>query len=335
MEYIDIVTEMNNSDQIEATINSTDLIQTNKGNRSFIEANTIACSLSEIKKNHIIPVYIKDNETLISQTDFIETMMDSVREIYSDQTYLQPIVRVSHPMKGRIPEARYKSANELLEHEKTLYYERLAFAIEIPSIQCEIDGNILSLTVGGVKSYNQDNFYGKKGADEHFHIFIGFQNKVCTNLKIWNDGYISDLKVSSLGQLKTCINSMLEHYNSGYHIHQMQQLTNFSLTEKQFATVIGKCRMYQHLPFELKKEIPVLMFGDNQIGAVCKDFYKDKSFCRDSNGNINLWKLYNLFTGANKSSYIDNFLERLVNAFNLVEQIRFGLENKTDCWYLN
>jgi hypothetical protein len=70
------------------------------------------------------------------------------------------------------------------------------------------------------------------------------------------------------------------------------------------------------------------MFGDKQVSAVVKDYYRDESFCRDSSGNINLWKLYNLFTGANKSIYIDGFLDRSVNAFNFVEQVRHGWESK-------
>lgn len=92
--------------------------------------------------------------------------------------------------------------------------------------------------------------------------------------------------------------------------------------------------MYQYLPNEQKKNIPPLLFGDQQLGVVVKDHYKDSSFCRDANGNINLWKLYNLFTGANKSSYIDSFLERSANAFRLVEQIRYELEGGEGCWYL-
>jgi hypothetical protein len=93
--------------------------------------------------------------------------------------------------------------------------------------------------------------------------------------------------------------------------------------------------MYQHLPNEQKKDIPPLLFGDQQIGAVVKDYYKDNSFCKDEHGNINLWKLYNLFTGANKSSYIDSFLERSVNAFKLVEQVRYGLKSNGSSWYMN
>lgn len=93
--------------------------------------------------------------------------------------------------------------------------------------------------------------------------------------------------------------------------------------------------MYQHLPPALKQEIPQLLFGDNQISTICKDFYKDRSFCRNDSGDINLWKLFNLFTGANKSSYIDGFLDRSVNASYFVEKLQDALEHKTDNWYLN
>lgn len=64
------------------------------------------------------------------------------------------------------------------------------------------------------------------------------------------------------------------------------------------------------------------------MSAVVKDFYRDESFCRDDSGNINLWKLYNLFTGSNKSSYIDSFLDRSVNAYNFTEQIRWALKGR-------
>ncbi|MGI8950082.1 MAG: DUF3871 family protein [Chitinophagaceae bacterium] len=256
-------------------------------------------------------------------------------EIYDSENILSPNIRLSHPIKGRISEAKYKAASELLEHEKTLYYECMAFVIEIPSICDEIDGNVLSLCVGGVKSYTLDNLYNKKGADEHFKIFIGFKNTVCTNLCVWTDGYIGDLKVQSIGQLQACIRTLIENYNANFQMHQMRQLTEYSITEQQFATLVGKCRMYAHLPQQMKKNIPALMLGDTQLGIVCKDYYKDNSFCQDSDGNINLWRLYNLFTGANKSTYIDNFLDRNVNAYLFVEQLRFAFEKKTDNWFLN
>lgn len=302
---------------------------------TLIEANTIASSLSEIQKDHIIPVFVKDNEPLISQSDFIASTAEIVNEIFNGENISEPSVRVSHTIKGRVPEAKDKPASELLEWEKTLYYERMMFAIDIPSISDIIDGNRLSLTIGGVKAYSQDNLYGKKGTDQHFKVFIGFKNTVCTNLCVWTDGYMGDLKVNSIGQLQAAIKTLIESYNQNFHLHHLRQLCDFSLTEKQFAILLGRCRMYQHLPAQLKQDISPLLFGDNQIGAVCKDYYRDNSFCKDDVGNINLWRLYNLFTGTNKSSYIDSFLDRSVNAYNFTEQIKWGLEGKATSWYLN
>lgn len=303
--------------------------------KPFIQANTDSCSLEDIRDNQIIPVFHKDNEPLISQADFISASIEVLSNFYDREVILKPSIRVSHPIKGRVPEAKFKPANELYDHEKTIYYERMAFIIEIPSKSTEIDGNILTLTFGGVKAYNLDNLYTKKGSDEHFKIFIGFENRVCTNLCVWSDGYLNDLKVNSLGQLKASIRTMLESYNASYHLHSLRKLTEYSLTEHQFAQLIGRGRMYQHLPMDLKKEIPALLFGDNQLSMICKDYYRDESFSRDSDGNINLWRLYNLFTGANKSSYIDTFLEKSVNAFQFVEQIKRALEGKNTSWYLN
>jgi Domain of unknown function, B. Theta Gene description (DUF3871) len=303
--------------------------------KAFIEANTIATSLEEIKHIHTIPVFIKDNEPVISHHDFIDTTWQAVNDYFSGEQVLIPSIRLSHPVKGRIPEAKHKPAIELLEHEKTLYYERMAFVVEIPSIQFEIERNLLSLCVGGVKSYHLDNLNTKKGSDEHFKIFIGYQNKVCTNLCVWSDGYVGDVRVSSLGQLKGAVQTMLSNYNADFHLAEMRRLSKCFITESQFAHLLGRARIYQHLSIVEKENIPALLFGDNHIGTVCKDYYKDNSFCRDANGNINLWKLYNLFTGANKSSYIDSFLERGVNAYHFIEQIRLGLEGKASSWYLN
>ncbi|MCS6283675.1 MAG: DUF3871 family protein [Dolichospermum sp.] len=303
--------------------------------KPFIQANTISICQKELKDKHIIPVFIKDNEPVISQTDFIEITHSVVSEVYNREQILSPSVRLSHPVMGRIPDAKHKAASQLLEHEKTLYYERMAFVIELPSINSVIDGNTLSLTVGGVKAYNLDNLYNRKGSDEHFKVFIGFKNIVCTNLCVWSDGFRSDLKVKSIGELKASIRHLFESYSAQSQLQQMNQLTQYSITDQQFAQLVGKCRMYQHLPNQIKSNIPQMLLGDNQVGAICKDFYRDESFCRNEDGTISLWKLYNLFTGSNKSTYIDNFLDRSVNAYHFVEQIRFALQRKVYNWYLN
>jgi hypothetical protein len=140
--------------------------------------------------------------------------------------------------------------------------------------------------------------------------------------------------VRSEGMLRAHTRDLFQQYNQSFHLHHLKRLSEYSITEEQFAHLVGKCRMYNHLPSEIRKGITPVNFGDQQMGIVVKDFYKDESFCRDQYGNINLWWLYNLFTGANKTSYIDSFLDRSVSAYNLVEEIRWALDGKNS-WYLN
>ena len=302
--------------------------------RAFIEANTVPSNLLDINRSHIIPVFIKDNEPVISHGEFIGAAMNAVAEVYHGETILKPDIRLSHPIKGRIPEARNKPAKDLLEHEKTLYYERMAFVIEVPTIHSDIAGNRLNLTIGGVKAYNLDNLYAKSGADQHFKIFVGFKNMVCTNLCVSTDGYMADLKVKNIDMLIRSITMLLEDFQPVQFGKHLETLERYELTEQQFANLIGRCRMHKYLPENQAKQVPELLFGDGQINAVCKDYYNDHEFCSRS-GNINLWNLYNLFTGANKSTYIDNFLDRSVNAYQLTRSLQDALEHRESSWFLN
>jgi hypothetical protein len=116
----------------------------------------------------------------------------------------------------------------------------------------------------------------------------------------------------------------------------MRDFGKYGLTEHQFAQMIGRARLYQYLPSAQKKGIPALNFNDSQFNAVARDYYQDGSFCRDTNGDINLWKLYNLFTGSNKSSYIDSFLDRSVNAYTFTDSLLQALEHNSELsWFLS
>ena len=304
--------------------------------KGFIEANTIECSLVEIKQVHTIPVFIKDNEPLISQAEFIDATLQVAREVFEGETILAPSIRLSHEIKGRIPSAKDKPVSQLLDHEKTVYFERMAYIIEIPSISRVVDGCNLSLTIGGVKSYNQDNLYSRKGSsDENFKIFIGFKNSVCTNLCVSSDGFISNLRVSDINQLKINIRGLLQNFNHHYFYNSLENLSQYSITEEQFARLVGRCKMYAHLPKAVQNTIPQMMFGEAQLTTVVRDYYNDNSFCKNDDGTINLFKIYNLFTGANKSSYIDSFVDKGVNAFSFVYAIKMALDEKQQNWFLN
>ena len=302
----------------------------------FIEANTENVSLSHLKEDCIIPVFTKDNEITLSHQEFIETVLEAVSQVFGNETIESPEIRTSHLIRGRTPDALHVPAKELLDHQKTMYYERMAFCVKIPSIAQDVGGNRLELTIGGVRAYNQENLYNKK-TYEKFKFFIGFKNMVCCNLCISTDGYQSEIKAMSNYDLLEKVKLTMQQYKMEEHIATLRNLNNFQLSEREFAQIIGKSKLYNYLPKNEKALIPELLLNDGHINAVAKDYYNDESFCRDTNGDINLWKFYNLLTGSNKSSYIDTFLDRGVNAFDFSKGISNALSdsNSNYSWFLS
>ena len=301
----------------------------------FIEANTKNISLSVLKNDCIIPVFSKDNEKTIAHQEFIDITFNSIAKVFPHHTIELPEIRTSHQIKGRTADAIHKSVNELLDHEKTQYFERMAFIIRIPSITETINGQELSLVVGGVRAYNKENLYSRKSY-EKFQVFIGFQNMVCCNLCISTDGFKEKIRVGSLEELQSKISDLIQSYNAEKHLEAMKKLSEQTMTEQQFAQLIGKARLYNYLPKEEKAVIPELMLIDSQISTIAKDYYNDVNFNRNDDGTINLWNVYNLFTGANKGSYIDSFLSRNVNAFDFSNGLAETLKgNNSYEWFLN
>ena len=303
--------------------------------KPFIEANTLEVELNHLKNDCIVPVFSKDNERTISHNEFIEVAHECASKVFPHHHFDAPEVRVSHIVKGRVPSAVNKPVKELLDHERTIYYERMAFIIRIPSITENINGNDIALTIGGVRAYNQENLYSKK-TFEKFKFFIGFQNKVCCNLCVSSDGFVDDLRADSYIGMRAKLLEVLKAYQAENHLNSMKQLSQESLTEHQFAQLIGKARLYNYLPKNDKLQIPELLLNDGQISTVAKDYYQDESFCRNDNGDINLWSVYNLLTQANKSSYIDTFLDRNVNSFEFSKGLAKALNGDSSYhWFLS
>lgn len=309
-------------------------VPASQGSR-FLEANTEEVSWKEMRDRHVIPVFLKDNEPAISHCEFVEVVSQAAQECFGMSEFPYADIRVSHPVKGRVYEARHKKAQDLLPSEKTIYYERMAFMISIPSVQDEVSGNLLQLSIGGVKAYHLDNLNSTKGTVEHFKVFIGFKNTVCTNLCVSTDGVKLDLKVRSVEELYQQVMILLENFNPVSFLRNMASLTAYDLEEQQFAQIIGRCRMYQFLPKDLRSEIPELLINDTQVSRIVEAFYQDTNFSRSSNGSIDLWRFFNLFTGANKHSYIDKFLERGVNGWDFTNRVRGVLDDSyPDFWYM-
>lgn len=305
----------------------------NSSKTKFIEANTLKVSLSHLKEDCIIPVFAKDNETTISHYEFITTVQEVLGEILGDSSQLNLDIRVSHVIKGRIPSAIGKPAKELLEHEKTIYYERMAFVIEIPQIFEVINGNRINLCVGGVRAYNQENLFSKKSI-EKFKVFVGYQNTVCTNLCISTDGLKADLRVGSTMELKQKVYELFHSYDRQSHVNTMRDMLNYKISEEEFAHFIGKMKMYNYQSKEVKKDLFPITVTDSQINSIVKDYHNDIDFMKDSDGTIHFWNLYNLFTEANKSTYIDSNLERNANAYEFMQYLTKFRKHNQVSWYL-
>ena len=324
----------------------------------FINANTTEVDIQHLKNDCIVPVFSKDNELTVSHPVFIETVYKAAQEFFRNEQIDTPEIIVSHIIKGRIPEAIHKPANQLLESDKTIYYERMMFCFEIPTIHEDIEGNRLNLTIGGVRSYNHENLYSRKGVEkfkvfitgvraynhenlmskkgtEHFSVAIGFRNQVCCNLCTFTDGYQSDLRAMNHYDLFRGVMDLFSKYDANKHLRFMQEFQKYSLTEHQFAQFLGKSRMYQCLPSKEKRMLPNMEMTDSQINTIARNYYIDENFAKEGN-SISMWRVYNLLTGANKSSYIDNFLDRSLNATQLTEGLSRAVQGDSEYrWFID
>ncbi len=325
MELTAMTQQLVSNHEIESSISN---------NNNFIEANTQQVSLSHLKKECLIPVFAKDNENTIPHFEFIDAVRSEAQKLFPEGTVMMPNIRTSHMIKGRIPSAIGKPAKELLEHEKTLYYERMAFMVEIPHIHTHINNQKLNLTVGGVRSYSEQNLFSKKSI-EKFKIFIGFKNMVCCNLCIATDGLKDDLRVSSIDELKSKSRELFLSYNQDAQIDTLRQMQDYCINQEQFAHLVGKMKLYHHLDKTQKQRLFELNTTDSQINTIIKNYVDDDNFGADSNGYITLWNLYNLFTDSSKSIYIDNFLSRNCNTYEFVNHLGKSLKNHEDNYFLH
>ena len=153
---------------------------------------------------------------------------------------------------------------------------------------------------------------------------------------VFTDGYKGELRVTSTRELYQRVMELFNQFNAGKQIHLMQQLCNSSLSTHQFSVILGKMRLYQYLPMRLQRNIPRLLITDTMINNVAKSYITDENFSSYGT-DINMWKFYNLLTGANKSSYIDTFLDRSLNASEIAMGINGALNNRDERyrWFID
>lgn len=300
---------------------------------NFLEANTNAITFEELAEQCVVPTWA-NQELTISHQDFISTVHDAACNIFAGETINNPEIRVSHIVRGRIPSALNKRSSELLESEKTQFYQRLAFAFTIPSLHECINGQRLELCVGGVRNYSDLNLYRANRGMEKFTVFIGWRVNVCSNQVLTGEGVKLSFEVMSLHDLYKAVLDLFYNFNLDNDIQLLQSLTQMRLSETQFAQIVGRMRLYQALPSHLQRELPKLLITDSQINNVCRDYYSNPNFgTKDS--SISMFDFHNLLTEANKSSYIDSYVQRAINATDVTVGISRALQGDSEySWFL-
>ena len=302
-------------------------------NVNFLEANTNAISLDELAEQCVVPTWA-NQELTISHQDFINTVHDAACNIFAGETINTPEIRVSHIVRGRIPSALGKRSSELLESEKTQFYQRLAFAFTIPSLHECIAGQRLELCIGGVRNYSDLNLYRANRGMEKFTIFIGWRVNICSNQVLTGQGVRLALEVMSIHDLYKAVLELFYNFNMDRDIQLLQSLTQTRLSETQFAQIVGRMRLYQALPSYQQRKLPKLLITDSQINNVCRDYYSNPNFGAKNN-TISMFDFHNLLTEANKSSYIDSYVQRGMNATEVTVGICKALQGDSEySWFL-
>ena len=314
--------------------NATIITDAPKSAVSFLEANTDAITIEELANKCVVPTWA-NQELTIAHQDFISCVHEAAKDFYQGEVVNAPDIRVSHIVRGRIPQALGKKASELLECEKTQFYQRLAFAFTIPTIWETVRGEKLELCIGGVRNYSDLNLYRATKGIEKFSVFVGWRVRICSNQVLTGEGVKFNIEVTNTSELYRHVLELFHSFNPAKEIHLLQSLSDTYLTETQFAQIVGRMRMYQALSPGGQKQIPRLLITDSQINSVCRDFYNSEHFGVKDNA-ISLFDFHNLLTESNKSSYIDTYPNRAVNATEVsvgLNNVMQGLDNRY-AWFL-
>lgn len=306
---------------------------------NFIEGPSHEVTMEELTYKNIIPTFC-DNTLTISHQKFIETTRKAAEVIFGQGNITPAETRCSHPIIGRIPSAQHKKASELRDDEKTLFYQRLAWIAHITTLTSSINGQQVSLTIGGTRSYSEDKLYARQNP-QHFRVFIGFRVRVCSNMMLTTDG-ISDtmLCMTEMDVFQKAF-ELFNRFNEVKEstLYNLEALNNTWLTQEQFCKIIGRLRLYQALPNTQQKQLPQILLGDSVVNAATKEYIKNPNFgMGDSDGSISCWQLMQLLNEAVKNSYSDLWIDRNANCTTFATGISNALNGNDSqgySWFLN
>lgn len=305
---------------------------------NFIEGPSHEISMEELTYRNIIPTF-SDNSLTISHQKFIETTRKAAEVIFGQGNVTQAETRCSHPIIGRLPSAQHLKASELRDDQKTIFFQRLAWIAQICNFTSSINGQSVSLTIGGTRSYHEDKLYARQNP-QHFRIFIGFRVRVCSNMMLTCDGVSENLLCMTEADIFQHAFNLFQHFNEVKEatLYNLEALNNTWLSQEQFCKIIGRLRLYQALPNSQQKALPQILLGDSVVNAATKEYIKNPNFgMGDGDGSISCWQLMQLLNEAVKNSYSDLWIDRNANCTTFASGIANALNGNDDSygWFLN
>ena len=298
----------------------------------FITANSEELS-KEILKRDIVPVFSRSDDAAISSIQFIEACEAAMRDFYIGETVDPAMIRGSHIIRGKKMEYICVPKEQLTDEMTTHYYERVIFAIEVPTIYEDVDNNRLVLSLVGFKNYGLDNFRGNRNC-QHFSVAVSLKNTVCENGCIFSEN-IKHILATSPAEIYQAVMELLSDYDLQRQTNALKTLSSAWMTKEQFIYLLGAMRYYSYLSISQQRNIPQILITESQWNNVARQFICDKHF-KGGNDGIDMWRFYNLITGSNKNVYLHTYLDRAANAADIAIGLSEALTGQPSAynWFL-
>ena len=306
---------------------------------NFIESNTAAISLEDLATKCIVPTF-GDMSLTISHQNYMASVCKAAEEVFGPLTPIE--CRVSHPIIGRVPSALYKKPSEVLDSEKTLFYQRLAWISHVRGLSRQINGQTVFLTIGGTRAYSEDRLYGRLSAQK-FKIFVAWSVKVCSNQMIQcsgNSGTIECLTEADIFQKAYQLFRGFDPEKED-NLKLLENLHQTRISQELFCSIVGRLRLYQALGTEQQKSLPEIELGDQCINSAVRGYAGGNpnfGLSESGDGSISCWDLMNLLNESVKAVYIDSWITRNQNATDFaigIQKAIRGEDTEGYSWFLN
>lgn len=303
---------------------------------NFIESNTQAITIEELATRCIVPTF-SDNSLTIAHQNAIAAVYKAAEDVFGELT--PPECRVSHAINGRVASAIHKPAKDLTDEEKTIFYQRLAFVAHVKSLTRIVAGQPVELTIGMCRAYNEDKLYSRK-SPEKMKIFVGWKVRVCSNLCLTCNGNSGTVECLTEADVYQKAYQLFRRFDPEKEdtLQLIGALHNTRVSESQFCYLIGRLRLYQALPTEVLKTLPMIDIGDQAVNAAVRGFVSNPNFgLKEGEGSITTFEMLQLFNEALKQSYIDKFVDRNQNATDFafgIQRALLGNDTEGYSWFL-